>query len=175
MRIKVKLKFNVLLLVLGVKVSARAKVALIVLTLVAVSSAIALVAVPALYYPSYIVKAERLTQKPDTFFVLENPDPMVSQAISNPQKSAEIRSLEDTQIDELIDENNNDNVQVNDSYYQIEIVCVDRFPPPFISLLYLVSPVTLPLSLVAIAMILVKIMRQNSSRNLQENANMNEG
>jgi hypothetical protein len=137
---------------------------LAVLTLVAVSSAIVLVVIPQLYYPSYIVEAERLSEQPNSYFTLENPDSVVYQAISNPQVSVEIHSLQDTQIDELIDMHNNSNVQVDDDYYHIGIVCVDRFPPLFISLLYLVSLFTLPLSVVAITIILVRMMRRNSNR-----------
>lgn len=148
------------------KVSANRKAILTVLAIVAVSSAIVLVAVPALWHPSYIITAERLSQQPDAYIVLENPDAVVSQAISNPQESTEIPSLDATQIDELIDEHNDNpfNVKVNESYFQIGIVSVDRFPPPFMSLLSWVSLVTLPLSVVTITIILVRTMKQNADK-----------
>ena len=135
------------------------------LSLLAVSSAVALVAIPANYHPTYFIRAERLGQQPETYFVLENPDSVVSQAISNPQESVEILSLEDTQIDELIDEYDSDpfNVKVNDSYFRIGIVCADNFPPPLMSLLYLVSPVTLLLSLTTITIILVITIKQKAN------------
>jgi 4-amino-4-deoxy-L-arabinose transferase-like glycosyltransferase len=146
------------------KISGSIKAALIVLTLLAVSSAVALVAVPAQYGGFYFLKAEKLSQQPVTYFVLENPDAVVSKVISNPQETVEIRSLEGTQIDELINEHDTHNVQVNGSYYQIWIGVSDSFPPFFVALLYLISPVSLPLSLVLITIILVKISRLKSNK-----------
>ena len=136
--------------------SASTKTAIIALVTIIGLSAFVLIYVPACYYPTYLIQAERLSQQPDTYFVLENPDAIVSQAISNPEEYV-MYSLEDTQIDELIDEHNTSNIKVNDSYYWIGIVAGDNFPSLFESHLYLISLVTLPFSIIAlIAMVLFK-------------------
>ena len=147
----------------------RIKIAVIALTIVAVSSAIVLIAIPAIYHPTYLIQAEKLSQQPGTYFYLENPDTYVSEAISNPKEFVTIYSLEDTQIDELIDEHNTSNVLVNDNYYWIGIVMGDNFPSLFESCLYLISLVTLPLSVVSIiVLILVKVIRQTSIRDFKK-------
>jgi hypothetical protein len=149
-------------------VSACTKLVLIVLTILAISSATVLIAVPAIYHPTHLVRAERLSQQPDTYFVLENPDAAVVQAIANPQESVTINSLEDTQLDELTNEHNTGNVLVNDRYYQIRIAIGDKFPPPFVTMLYLTSIGALPFSLAAIIVILIKAVKQNLKGNLHK-------
>jgi hypothetical protein len=150
--------------VLDVNVSASTKLVLIVLTILAISSATVLIAVPAIYHPTYLVKAESLSQQPETYFVLENPDAVVSQALATPQESVTTRSLKDTHLDELTNEHNTSNFLVNDSYYQIRIAIGDKFPSPFVTMLYLTSIGALPLSLVAITVLILKLVRQNSNR-----------
>lgn len=146
---------------------ANTKMALIALTILALLSATALIVIPTQHYGFYFVKAESLSQQPDSYFALENPDAVVSQAISNTQESVTVSSLEDTQLDEMIDEHNTNNVQVNDSYYEIRIGVGDRFPV-IEPMLYLMSLFTLPLSLTAIAIItLLKVRRQNSNKKTQ--------
>ena len=152
---------------LGVKVLANTKRALIALTILALLSATALIVIPTQHYVFYFVKAESLSQQPDAYFALENPDAVVSQAISNTQETVTVYSLEDTQLDEMIDEHNTNNVQVNDSYYEIRIGIGDRFPV-IEPILYLTCLFTLPLSLASIAIItLRKIKRQNSNKKTQ--------
>jgi len=135
--------------------NASTKTAIIVLITIIGLSAFVLIYVPARYHPTYLIQAERLTQQPDTYFILENPDAVVSQAISNPEEYVTINSLEDTQIDELIDEHNTSNIKVNDSYYWVGIVFGDNFPSLFESYLYLVSLVTLPLSVIALIVVVL--------------------
>ena len=135
--------------------SASTKTAIIVLITIIGLSAFVLIYVPARYHPTYLIQAERLNQQPDTYFILENPDAIVSQVISNPEEYVTINSLEDTQIDELIDEHNTSNVKVNDSYYWLGIVFGDNFPSLFESYLYLVSLVTLPLSVIALIVVVL--------------------
>jgi len=135
--------------------NASTKTAIIVLITIIGLSAFVLIYVQARYHPTYLIQAERLTQQPDTYFILENPDAVVSQAISNPEEYVTINSLEDTQIDELIDEHNTSNIKVNDSYYWVGIVFGDNFPSLFESYLYLVSLVTLPLSVIALIVVVL--------------------
>ena len=136
---------------------ASTRIAILVLISIIGLSAFVLIYIPARYHPTYLIQAERLSQQPETYFILENPDAIVSQAISNPEEYVTINSLEDTQIDELIGEHNTNNVQTNDSFYQIGIVFGDSFPSLFESYLYLVSLVTLPISIIAlVAVVLFK-------------------
>ena len=147
----------------------RTKIGVIALVLVAVSSAIVLIYIPARYHPTYAIQAERLTEKPDTYFYLDNPDVYISQAISNPQELVTLNSFDDTQIDELVEEHNTSNIQVNDSYYQIGFVYGDNFPSMTEYYLYWISLVALPLSIVAIiVLILFKVIRQISARNFKK-------
>lgn len=136
------------------------KTAVIVLMTIIGLSAFVLIYIPARYHPTYLIQAERLSQQPDTYFILEDPDAVVSQAISNPEEYVTVNSLEDTQIDELIKKHNTSNIKVNDDYYWIGIVFGDNFPSLFESYLYWVSLVTLPLS--ASALIVVVLFKATS-------------
>jgi hypothetical protein len=146
--------------------------AIIALIVIMGLSALVLFYIPARYHPTYAIQAERLSQQPDTYFSLENPDAVVSQAISNPEEYVTINSLEDTQIDELIDEHNTSNIKVNDSYYWVGIVFGDNFPTLFESYLYLVSLVTLPLSIIALIVVVLfkatdRFLRQKKRKGSQ--------
>ena len=150
-------------------ITANPKTAIVVLISIIGLSAFVLIYIPARYHPTYLVQAERLSPQPDTYFILENPDAIVSQAISNPDGYVTVYSLEDTQIDELIDEHNTSNIKVNDSYYWVGIIFGDSFPSLFESYLGLISLVTLPLSIIALtAMVLVKatnrLLRKKKSK-----------
>src|SRR4030067_3049724 len=136
-------------------ITANPKTAIVVLISIIGLSAFVLIYIPARYHPTYLVQAERLSPQPDTYFILENPDAIVSQAISNPDGYVTVYSLEDTQIDELINEHNTSNIKVNDSYYWIGIVLGDHFPSLFESHLYLISLVTLPLSIIALIVVVL--------------------
>lgn len=135
--------------------TARTKKAIIALLTIIGLSAFVLIYVPALHHPIYFIEAEMLSQQPETYFYLENPDDIVSQAISNPDGFVTIDSLEDTQIDELINEHDTGNVLVNDSYYEIGIVVGDNFPSLFESYLFLISFVTLPASVLALVVLVL--------------------
>ena len=147
----------------------RTNAAIIALIAIMGLSAFTLIYIPARYHPTYAIQAERLTEKPDTYFYLENPDVYVSQAISNPQESVIINSFEDTQIDELIEEHNTSNIQVSDSYYQIGIMYGDNFPSMTEYYLYWISLAALPLSIIAsIGIVLFKAANRFLRRKRQE-------
>ncbi len=131
----------------------RLKIAVTILALLMILSAFILLWTPQNYQPTYIITAEQLAQKPDSYLQLENPDSYVLQAISNSQ-GVTLHSLDVTGIDELFDQqmaqNETSNFQINGSYYQIAIICVDAFPPLFLSYMFLASLVILPVSIVAL-------------------------
>ncbi|MEM2130518.1 MAG: hypothetical protein QXZ70_07980 [Candidatus Bathyarchaeia archaeon] len=145
------------------------KTAIIALLVIIGLSAFVLIYIPARYHSTYAITAERLTEKPDTYFLLENPDVYVSQAISNPQEFVVINTFEDSQIDELIEEHHTNNIQVDDSYYEISIIYGDNFPSMLEYYLYWISLAALPFSVVAIfILILFKVIRQISVRNFKK-------
>ncbi len=98
------------------------------------------------YEPVYSLSAHSLAEKPQTFIHIDNPDPYVSQVISEPNKTV-IAKQKDTQINEVISERGTSNFEVNGSYYQIYIASVDAFPP---EILY--APTVVILSFIALVM-----------------------
>ena len=79
--------------------------------------------------PSYVIDADKLSQKPDSYFVLSNPDEYVL-TILNGEETHVYVHWNDTQIDELTKEYCTNNVEYNGSYYTIAIAFVDAFPLP---------------------------------------------
>ncbi len=98
------------------------------------------------YEPYYSLSAHRLAEKPETFIHMDNPDPYVSQVISEPNKTV-IVNQKDTQINDLIRERGTNNFEVNGSYYQIYIASVDAFPPEILN-----APKVVILSFIALVM-----------------------
>jgi hypothetical protein len=120
--------------------------------------------VPAVYHPTYIIKAGKLSQSPASYMQLEEPDSYVLEAISNPD-GAVVHSLDVTMIDEMISqqvmENDTRNFQINESYYQFMIFCVDCFPPVFLSKMHLASYVILPISIIALITVTIIVLKRN--------------
>ena len=79
----------------------KTKPAIIILAAVMVLSALTLMLVPAVYHPTYIITAGKLSQSPASYMQLEEPDTYVLEAISNPD-GAVVHSLDVTMIDEMI-------------------------------------------------------------------------
>ena len=78
--------------------------------------------------PSYVIDADKLSQKPDNYFVLSNPDEYVLTVLNGEETHVYVH-WNDTQIDELTKEYCTNNVEYNGSYYTIGINFVDAFPP----------------------------------------------
>jgi len=78
--------------------------------------------------PSYVIDADKLSQKPDNYFVLSNPDQYVL-TLLNGQENHVYVHCNDTQIDELVNQFDTSNIEYNGSYYTIGIAFVDAFPP----------------------------------------------
>jgi hypothetical protein len=79
------------------------------------------------YYPSYAINAEKLDQKPTSFFPLANPDNHVVEAI-NSGGYVDFRSLDETTIDELTQHHGTNNIEYDGTYYKVGIVAKERFP-----------------------------------------------
>jgi hypothetical protein len=80
------------------------------------------------YYPSYAINAQKLDQKPTSYFPLANPDTYVHEAI-NSRGYVDFRSLDETSIDELTQHHGTNNIEYNGTYYKVGIVAEERFPP----------------------------------------------
>jgi hypothetical protein len=144
---------------MAISMDTSAKMAVIALTVLCLSASWVICYpfyVQAVYQPQYIIKADKLAEKPESYMHLENPDAYVSQAISS-QDGVLLHSLDDTQIDELINqqtrENRTSNFQVNGNFYQIGILFGDKFPPAGLSFLFLISPIILILAVVSLIVI----------------------
>jgi hypothetical protein len=87
-----------------------------------------IVIVPSVYHPTYAVYATKLSDKPSSYFVLNNPDRYVLESMSN-QHSSVFNSLDETQIDELTEYYGTNNIEYNGTYYQIAMLYGDNFPP----------------------------------------------
>jgi hypothetical protein len=82
-------------------------------------------------YGLFIV-AEQLHEKPQNYLSLTNPDSYVSKAISNLGETVIVGSWANTQIDDMIQANNTNNIETNNHYYSIAVGSAD--PPPLIGL-----------------------------------------
>ena len=78
-----------------------------------------------------LIVATQLSQKPQTYITLPNPDTYIEQAISNPGQFVTVGNWDNTQIDDLIQANNTSNVEINTIYYRFDLASGD--PPSVIS------------------------------------------
>ena len=70
------------------------------------------------------LEARKLTDIPETYFSLDNPDSYVLQAASNPNELVFV-SPDNTQIDEIIQTHGTNNMEYNNTYYEIQFLSVD--------------------------------------------------
>ena len=82
--------------------------------------------------PSYSISADKLTEKPENYFVLSNPDQYVLKVLDGQERHIEV-PWDDTQIDELTRQYSTNNIEYDGSYYSIQINFVDAFPPRTVS------------------------------------------
>jgi hypothetical protein len=103
------------------------------------------------YQPSYAINAEKLDQKPTSYFPLANPDNHVRDAI-NSGGYVDFRSLDETPIDELTQHHGTNNIEYNGTFYQVGIVAKERFPPSALSPILLAGIVISISALVSIGL-----------------------
>ncbi len=72
---------------------------------------------------------KELVEKPTTFFVLENPDSYILEAISNLEEPVYLHYFNNTQIDEMITANGTNNIEYNDHYYNVALLYSDPYYP----------------------------------------------
>ncbi len=103
---------------------------LIAFTLMLTVSAIGLTITIIYFGSGYSISAHKLNDKPENYFVLNNPDDYILEAITNGHSSV-FKSLDITQFDELYDQLSGRsgfiNIEYHSSYYKIGLVAVDDF------------------------------------------------
>jgi len=71
--------------------------------------------------------AEKLTEKPDVYILLTEPDSYVLQAISNLGDQVVVGASENSEFDEMVETHGTNNVEINGNYYQIQVYSKDFF------------------------------------------------
>ncbi len=79
------------------------------------------------YSVSYVV-AEKLPEKPDAYFVLENPESYLLQTMTS-LDWVKVNSSQFTQINEMKTAHNTSHVEFNGNYYTIQLVLADGLRP----------------------------------------------
>jgi len=112
----------------------------------------ALFEMQSIYHPEYALYATKLDEKPLKYFVLDNPDSYVLEAMLNPRRYVSINSPEDTQIDDMEANYGTNNVEFNNSYYEVDFTVGDKFPPAGLPLIIMASLVFSAISVLIICL-----------------------
>jgi len=126
------------------------KLALIFFTLTLVISVSGIIEMQSIHHSSYIIYASQLSEKPKYYFVLENPDAHLLEAMSS-QDYVNIGSPEETQIDDLIRTKETSYFEYNGTYYGAGFGFETKYPPAIPFLLILAGAVVSASSIVVIA------------------------
>jgi len=71
--------------------------------------------------------AEKLSTEPEKYIVLTDPDPYLLEALEALEKQVFVGSWDNTNIDELIETHETNNVEYSKTYYTVTIASVDVF------------------------------------------------
>jgi len=71
--------------------------------------------------------AEKLTEKPDVYIPLTEPDHYVLQAVSNPGEEVVVGAWGNSEFDEMVETYGTDNVEINGNYYEIQVYSMEIF------------------------------------------------
>ena len=71
-------------------------------------------------------EAEKLTEKPDVYIPLTEPDPYVLQAVSNPGEEVVVGARGNSEFNEMVDTYGTNNVEINGNYYQIHVYFIEN-------------------------------------------------
>jgi TM2 domain-containing membrane protein YozV len=69
--------------------------------------------------------AEKLTEKPDVYIPLTEPDHYVLQAVSNPRELVVVGASRNSEFDEMVQTYGTDNVEIDGKYYRIQIYFIE--------------------------------------------------
>jgi hypothetical protein len=120
---------------------------LFIITLVSVLSAV--IYMQSYYHSSYTIYASKLNEKPTHYFVLENPDVYVLEAMSS-QNPVTIGSPEDTQIDDLLTAKGTSYLEYNGNYYGAGFMFETKTSPVYLFLIIFALTAVPALSVVAV-------------------------
>lgn len=112
--------------------------ALVFFTFMLVLSTVGMIEMPSIYHSSYVIYASKLSEKPSNYFVLENPDGCVLEAMSS-QNFVHIGSPQDTQLEELISAHETSNLEYNGTYYSAGYLFDDNPPPTILTVIILLG------------------------------------
>lgn len=76
-----------------------------------------LILIPDIGTPKPVMVAEKLSNKPEEYFVVTDADPVLLQAISHLGESVRFNSLDETEIDDLRDQYGTSNIEYQNNYY----------------------------------------------------------
>jgi hypothetical protein len=82
---------------------------------------------PEKFHYGPVLWTEKLPTKPEKYIVLTDPDPYLVEALSNPAREVFVGSWDNTNIDELIETHETNNVEYSKAYYTVTIGSVDIF------------------------------------------------
>jgi len=116
-----------------------------------------------IFRPEYLLNANRLDGEPEEYFVLENPDPHLLQAIST-ENYVVLDSVDDTQIDDLIQTHGTNNIKFHSAYYRIDFAVADKFPPPGLPMLLIAGIVGSSIAIVIIVSIKLPLTQEGTKR-----------
>lgn len=135
--------------------------ALVFFALTLVISVCGIIEIQSIHHSSYIIYASRLSEKPNCYFVLENPDAQLRKAMAS-QDYVNIGSPEETQLDELLTALGTSYFEYNGTYYGAGCGFETKYPPAIPFLLILAGAVVSASSIVGIASL--KIVTQIRKR-----------
>ena len=128
----------------------KTNLALIFFSLMLVLSTVGMVEMQSIYHSSYVIYASKLNGKPTNYFVLDNPDSYVLEAMSS-QNYVHIGSPQDTQLDELIMTHETSNLEYNGTYYSVGCLFNTNPAPSILTVEVLLGIVVSASSIAAIA------------------------
>jgi len=118
------------------------------------------------HWPAYSIQAHALEEEPPAFFALDNRDSVVYQAISSPGEHFIVKQ-DETEIVSLIRKHGTSNIEVNGSFYQINVAFVDTAPPLHLAVIYPVSIAAMAVSIAVLVIAgLARIVRKKGSAKL---------
>jgi hypothetical protein len=102
------------------------------IVVVAILSVMTTVAVAGLAFPKAFgygltLVAERLTETPEDYIPLANPDPYVLQAVAHPGDEVVVGAWDNSEFDELVRSYGTNNVEINGEYYRIHVYSKETF------------------------------------------------
>jgi len=98
-----------------------------IVLLVVMVVAVAGISLPKSFGYGMSLVAEELTEKPEEYILLVEPDPYVLQAVSNLGEEVVVGAWEDSEFDEMVSSYGTNNVEIDGKYYRIQVYAIDAF------------------------------------------------